>query len=159
MEPIIKTGSVVVVKPEAKYKINEIVTFKESNSKVPTTHRIVQIQEYEDRVIYSTKGDANKSIDLKTLNRNMILGKVLFSIPYVGYAVEFLKTKDGLIVIIVMAAFIVFNELSNVKKESARLLAERKQRKLNLEEKIEEKIDEEIIKGEDKLSELLKKNE
>jgi len=157
MEPVIKTGSVVVVKPEAKYKINEIVTFRDANSRVPTTHRIVEIREYQDQISYTTKGDANKSFDLKPLSRGMILGKVLFSAPYVGYAVEFMKTKTGLLVMIVIAAFIIVNELMNVKKESLRLVQARKQRKLNVEEKIEEKIDEEIIKAEDEVKKVIKK--
>ena len=157
MAPVIKTGSVALVKPEAKYKINEIVTFKNTNSRVPTTHRIVEIKEYKDQVSYTTKGDANKSSDLESLSRGMILGKVLFSVPVVGYAVEFMKTKTGLLVMIVLAAFIVVNELTNVKKESSRLLAERKKRKLNIEEKIEEKLDEGIIKAEDEIDNLFKK--
>jgi len=157
MKPVIKTGSIVLVKPEIKYKINEIVTFRDSNSKVPTTHRIVEIREYKDQVSYTTKGDANKTADLKPLSRLMILGKVLFSVPLVGYAVEFMKTKTGLLVMVVIAAFIIFSEVTNVKKESSRLLAERKKRKLNVEEKIEEKIDEEIIKAEDEIEKVIKK--
>lgn len=157
MEPVIKTGSAVLVKPEAKYTINEIVTFKDSNPRVPTTHRIVKVKEDPNGTSYTTKGDANESSDLKLLSGEMILGKVLFSVPFVGYAVEFMKTKNGLIVMIVIAAFIVFNEVTNVKKESSRLLAERKKRKLNVEEKIEEKIDEEIIKAEDEVKKVIKK--
>jgi signal peptidase len=157
MEPVIKTDSIVFVKPENKYNINEIVTFKDSNSYVPTTHRIIEIREYKDQVFYTTKGDANKSVDLKSLSKRNILGGVLFSVPFVGYAVEFMKTKTGLLVMVVIAAFIIFNEVTNVKKESSRLLAERKKRKLNIEEKIEEKIDEEIIKAEDEVKKVIKK--
>jgi signal peptidase I len=157
MEPNVKIGSIVVVRPEPKYKINEIVTFKDSNPHIPTTHRIVEIKEYKDQVIYTTKGDANKSIDLRTLSKKMILGKVIISLPYVGYPIDFIKTKNGLLVIVVIAVIIIYNELINVKKESARLIKTRKERKLNLEEKIEAKLDEEIIKSEDEITKVFKK--
>jgi signal peptidase len=157
MSPAIKTGSVALVKPETKYTINEVVTFNDTNSNIPTTHRIVAIKESSNGNSYTTKGDANNTADLKPLRKSMILGKVLFSVPYAGYAIEFMKTKTGLLVMIIIAAFIIFNEVTNVKKESSRLLAERKIRKLNPEEKIEEKLDEEIIKVEEKVKKVLKK--
>jgi signal peptidase I len=158
MEPAIKTGGIVVVKPEKEYKKGDVISFRDPMSlKTTVTHRINKVSLQEGS--YVTKGDANNSPDLSEVKKGNILGKVLFSIPFVGYAVEFMKTTNGLIVIVAIAAIIIYNELTNVKKELSRILADRKKRKLSLEEKIEEKLDEEIIKVEDEIGKVFKKKE
>ncbi|MCL4366902.1 hypothetical protein M1563_01915, partial [Patescibacteria group bacterium] len=57
------------------------------------------------------------------------------------------KTPTGFILLVIIpATIIVYSELMNIKNETVKLLAERKRRKLNTSEKIEEKIGEELIK-------------
>src|SRR3989344_2965513 len=59
MEPTIKTGSIVIIKPESLYKIGDIITFgKDSKTEVPTTHRIVADKAEDGVIFYQTKGDA-----------------------------------------------------------------------------------------------------
>lgn len=137
MEPAIKTGSVVFVKPQADYKVGDIVTFKQSanadikNPSLTITHRIAAV---DDQGVFTTKGDANNIEDMNKLAKDMVLGRVLFGLPYLGYPVGFVKTQTGFILLVVVPATIfVYSELQNIKKEFRKLTKERKKRKLELE--------------------------
>ncbi len=124
MEPAIKTGSIVVIKPEIVYKIGDVVTFQNSDYlKVTVTHRIFSIKNGS----FVTKGDANKTPDIKEVSEKQILGKVFFVIPLLGYLVNFAKTQQGLIILIIIpSVIIVYNELINIKNEAVRLIRGRK---------------------------------
>jgi len=135
MEPAIKMGSVVLVAPQKNYKVNDIVTYlisADANINKPNstvTHRIISAGK-EGPKTYITKGDANKSVDIKEVESNLILGKTVFSLPYVGYLVAFVKTRIGFISLIVFPVFlIIFGELISIIKEVVRLFKERKVKK------------------------------
>jgi len=119
MEPAIKTGSVVIVKPADDYKIGDIITFGPyAKTKAPTTHRIYDIKVTEGRVSYITKGDANNAPDTKEVLKRNIIGKVLFSIPYIGYAVETArKTLGFMVLIIIPAVIIIYDEARKIYEE------------------------------------------
>jgi len=127
MEPTIKLGSVVLIKPQNSYRTNEIVTFTPSgNSKNLVTHRIIH-QKYKNKAqgssVYLTAGDANKEIDQSPVKEEQILGKVFLSIPYLGYLVNVTKKPYGFILfVIVPATIVIYEELKSSKKELSRLL-------------------------------------
>jgi len=137
MEPVIKQGSIVVVKPFKDYKKGDIITTREpANPKVSLTHRIVNIKNKNGKISYVTKGDANKSPDTEKRPKENVLGKALFSVPYIGYPVSFAKTRDGLIFLIVIpATLIIYSELLTIKNEVRRLLQEQKKKKINSKRK------------------------
>lgn len=84
MEPAIKVGSVVYVRPyEAEEQIcpGDIVSFQAGA--VMVTHRVVSVNPKEDTII--TKGDANGVCDRAPVPREAIYGKVRFQIPWIGY--------------------------------------------------------------------------
>ena len=119
MEPVIKMGSVVMIKPENDYKVGDIITFgRYSRLKAPTTHRIYQIEDNEGEPFYVTKGDANNAPDFRKIKKSQILGKVVFSIPYVGYAVDFAKKPLGFVLIIIIpAGIIISDEIKKIYEE------------------------------------------
>jgi signal peptidase len=129
MEPSIKTGSLVMVKPESDYKIGDVITFGPvSKTKAPTSHRIQDIKVNEGNVVYITKGDANENTDAREVQKKEVLGKVVFSIPYLGYVVTFAKQPLGFALIIITPALIiifdevkkVYAEIKKIKKEKAK---------------------------------------
>ena len=68
--------------------------------------------------VYITKGDANNAPDPKKITKKDIIGKVIFSIPYVGYAVDFARKPIGFIfIVIVPAAIIIFDETKKIYEE------------------------------------------
>jgi signal peptidase I len=126
MEPAIHTGAVVVVKPVSDYKIGEVITFGPySKTKAPITHRINEIKIEGGQPVYITKGDANNAPDMTEIQKKDVVGKVLFSVPYVGYAVEFAKKPIGFALIIIIPALVIIideiikiiNELKKKKTE------------------------------------------
>ena len=133
MEPVINTGAVVVVKPASDYKVGDIITFgPATKTKVPTTHRIVEIKGEGNTQTFITKGDANNASDTKEVSKREVIGKVLFSVPYVGYAVAAAKKPSGFILIIVVpAAIIIFEEAEKIWREIRRVKAKKKEDALN----------------------------
>ena len=119
MAPAIKMGSVVIVKPVSDYKIGEVITFGPySRTKAPTSHRIYDIKVVDGQPVYITKGDANNAPDAREIQKRDILGKVLFPVPYVGYAVDFAKKPVGFaLIIIVPAAIIIGDEIKKIINE------------------------------------------
>lgn len=120
MEPAIKVGSIVIIKPTSVYKVNDIITVSDSaNKKVTVTHRINEIKIVDNKKVYITKGNANKTSDSEIRHEEDIVGKVYFSIPLLGYPVEFARTKAGLIfLIIIPAVIIIYSELIKIKNHA-----------------------------------------
>ena len=119
MEPAIKTGSVVIVKPADRYEIDDIVTFgKDDRENVPTTHRIIDVRIVEGETRFVTKGDANEDPDVKSVNEKDILGKVILDIPYAGYAVDTARKPYGfLALILIPAGIIISDQATKIFKE------------------------------------------
>ena len=139
MEPTIKTGALVVIKPETTYKEGDIITFgKDTKKDVPTTHRITAIRVESGVVIYTVKGDANNSPDPREVKQNEIIGKVIFSVPYLGYIMDFAKQPLGFALLIGLPAlYIVYDEVAKIVVE----VREMKKTRLRRQEKEEDNID------------------
>jgi signal peptidase len=120
MEPAIKTGSLVIIKPVSDYKVGDIVTFGQfGETKSPITHRIIEVTTSENGTkLYTTKGDVNNGPDQNKISNKDIVGKALIDIPYLGYAVDFAKKPVGFaLIILVPAAIIIIDEVKNIVKE------------------------------------------
>ena len=119
MAPAIKMGSVVVVKPADDYKIGDVITFgPHSRTKAPTSHRIYDIKVVDGQSVYITKGDANNAPDAREIQKRDVLGKVLFSVPYIGFAVDFAKKPIGFVLIIgIPAVIIISDEVKKIIRE------------------------------------------
>lgn len=138
-----KVGSLAIVIPlpnyGSSYEAGDIVSFTRDNDKKNVvTHRIVS-KVYSDDVIfdvsYLTAGDANKQPDQGKVYPGQIIGKMIFSIPYIGYFIDFVKRPYGFILfVIIPATIIVYEELKKIKRELAFFY-----RKLRPEKEEEEK--------------------
>lgn len=85
MEPNIPVGSLLYVKEVSPDELqeNDVITFYGKKGSV-VTHRIVSFS--EDGIV--TKGDANQEVDLAKVQETQILGKVVLSIPFLGYLIQ-----------------------------------------------------------------------
>lgn len=107
MEPGIKTGSVVFVDTNVKVKdieAGDVIAFKVGKSQV--THRVVSVN--SDNT-FTTKGDANDTVDLNNVKFQNFKGKTISTIPYVGYALRLAQTKFGFLILSIL---ILINLLS-----------------------------------------------
>ena len=131
MEPAIHTGSVVVIKPVSNYEVGDVVTFSLNSNQIPTTHRITEIRVASGEMVYKTKGDANNSEDSREVFQKEVSGKVYFSIPYLGYLVDFVQKPFGLMLVVVIFSLIVISgEIKKIVKEVLKM-----KEKKNLEKK------------------------
>lgn len=105
MEPHIPTGSMVYVK-EDDIQLNDVVTYTYNGQVV--THRVVGVDEMNRRLI--TKGDALKYNDVYKVSFDTVIGKVHYSIPWVGNCVMYFQSLEGKITIgLLFALFIGCN--------------------------------------------------
>lgn len=106
MEPAMPTGSLIYVRPYAhrtQLHPQDVIAFRSGESMV--THRVVQTNWREDSVI--TKGDANDTADAAPVPYQDIAGKVTRFIPYIGYVLMAVQTRDGQLVLCLVAAAIM----------------------------------------------------
>jgi signal peptidase len=128
MEPAIRTGSIVVDRPEAAYRVGDIVTFgADTKTQVPTTHRIIAIVGEGTNAMITTKGDANNAPDPSPTQITAVHGKVLFTVPYLGYILSFARQPLGFAVLIgIPAALIIFDECVAIWNEVQNMRARRR---------------------------------
>ena len=108
MEPTYHTGSIVYVKKVDYHelKAGDPITFMLDENTV-ATHRIVEVipDEEEPEIIrYRTKGDANDVEDGGLVHYKNVIGKPVFSIPYLGYAANYIQNPPGTYITISIAA-------------------------------------------------------
>lgn len=131
MEPTIKRGGIVVVKPVNDYKIGDVITFQLGKNKEPITHRIYDIKVNGGEFRYITKGDANDSYDPGEIAKKDIIGKVLFSVPLLGYVIYFAKQPFGFaIFIIIPAVILIFDQVKKILKEAKKIKNSKQNAKL-----------------------------
>jgi len=110
MEPTFKTGSIIAVKPGGDmthFKKGDIITFK-ADEKTIVTHRIAKVDKTGQQVMYRTKGDNNKTADLEpVLSQNVIAKYTGVTIPYLGYFINFTKTKNGGALLLILPGLIL----------------------------------------------------
>lgn len=93
MEPTVHIGSVCFVNmsyPYGDVENGDIISYQKGNMTV--THRVVGVSKNGLEV----KGDASDKTDSTLVTWENYRGKVLFIIPYLGYAVLFLRTKAAI---------------------------------------------------------------
>ncbi|WP_409270387.1 signal peptidase I SipW [Neobacillus sp. SCS-31] len=112
MEPGIKTGSLIAVKPVTQVdslKKGDVITFKSlDNPNVLITHRIVKVEKADSQINYITKGDNNDGNDTKPIPSSNVVAKYSgFTIPYIGYLFDFFHTKTGKIVLLIIPGILL----------------------------------------------------
>lgn len=111
MEPNYPTGSVIYVQ-KVDYKelaVNDPITFM-LNENTVATHRIVEIlpDENDPKILrYRTKGDANEAVDGGLVHYKNIIGKPVFSIPYLGYIASYIQNPPGTYIAIGVALILI----------------------------------------------------
>jgi len=95
MAPTFNTGSIVAVKPTKfeEVKKGDVVTFKNEDN-LTVTHRVMEIT--NGKLI--TKGDANNGNDSIPVTADRLIGQVQYSVPFVGYLIDFIQSKVGMLV-------------------------------------------------------------
>ena len=104
MEPELPVGSLCIVTPcvVEELEVGDIIAFQ--NGPMQVAHRIVSIQEES----YQTKGDANRSPDPGVIRKEQVQGQVIARVPLLGYLIAFLKSKAGIVLLVLLAGLFLF---------------------------------------------------
>ena len=130
MEPFIKVYDVIIdrkLKSTEELKVGDVITFYSSSLDTDgytITHRIYDIKVSDGKTYYITKGDNNQSVDIGSITRENIVGKMIYKINGLGKIQFFLSSKLGWILIILIPAlcFILYdlnklNKIFKIKKK------------------------------------------
>lgn len=115
MEPTYHVGSLIYVRPcgASEVKVGDPITFVFNEDLVVATHRVVRIDEANQR--FYTKGDANNAEDGSPVHFNNLIGKPAFSLANLGYVSTFLETTQGkIIAITVVVALLLLAFLPDI---------------------------------------------
>ena len=111
MRPTYEVGSLIYVK-SVDYKelqVGDPITYMISQDTV-VTHRIIEVlvdEEDPDTIRYFTQGDANAVPDGMSVHYKNIIGKPVFSIPYLGYVSDYIQNPPGMYVAIAAGAVLI----------------------------------------------------
>lgn len=125
MVPTINVYDAVVTMrvKQDKISIDDIITFlsKEiETAGTPITHRVIGTVPMGDgSVKYRTKGDNNNTPDFALIAPEEIIGKVLFTLPMIGYIQVFMTKPIGwLLVIVIPCLFIIGGDVLKLIKSA-----------------------------------------
>ena len=116
MKPTFKQGDLIICKEIDDFnaiKENDVITFWTTieGQRVKNTHRIVEVINDEGTVKYVTKGDNNAVKDSDIISQGAVIGSwTNVKLPLVGKILDFIRTKTGFFICIVipMAIFFLF---------------------------------------------------
>lgn len=108
MEPEYPVGSLIYVSSYnlQDIKTGDVITFRlDVKSGNIATHRVVA--NVQDKHQFITKGDRNEEIDSTPVSYDRVVGKVVFSVPYLGIFYAWLVSTTGIAIASFMLALVV----------------------------------------------------
>jgi signal peptidase len=107
MEPTYHVGALIYVKPcdPADVKVGDAITFVLDENLTVATHRVVSIDAANQ--YFYTKGDANNASDGAPVYFKNLIGRPVFTIPYLGYVSNWITNPPGMYITITAAAVFV----------------------------------------------------
>lgn len=126
MEPKIHTGSIIFDNPHVNVKqlqVGDVITFNVPHENIIVTHRIAQVLNVNGQPVFETKGDANPTKDTWKIPGNDVIGGYSnLTIPYIGYYLNFLKTRLGVsLLLIVPGALLIIFAMASMFREILKL--------------------------------------
>lgn len=111
MRPVYDVGSLIYVKSVdyKDLKVGDDITYLLSEN-IVVTHRIIEVlvdEEDPDTIRYFTQGVANDVPDGTSVHYKNIIGKPVFSIPYLGYVSNYIQSPPGMYVAIAAGAILI----------------------------------------------------
>jgi signal peptidase len=97
MEPTLRLGSVAVAKPTAPaaLEIGDIIAYRTSPDSTRVLHRVVGISKVDGKLAFFTQGDRNEAPDIDPVVPVGPGDKVVYSVPYAGYILNFAQSWLG----------------------------------------------------------------
>ena len=106
MEPTVKVGSLLVTRPAdvEDLRVGDVITYRSPGNHTTLTHRIVSIRQEDGERVFQTKGDASLEPDPREIILRGQVSRMAFDIPYLGYVVDFAKSIQGVVLLLLVPA-------------------------------------------------------
>lgn len=138
MEPAIRAGALAMMLPidAEDVKVGDIIVFNppwDTDPDVTVSHRVIGIY-YDEQIIFDTKGDATEDPDPYYVPARSVHGKVVFSIPYLGYAassaMRYVRTWLGLVILVCIPTMVLVGSAIRDVNQSRNVRLRRLNRRL-----------------------------
>lgn len=104
MEPAIHVGDLAIVGPirPDQLTVGDVLTYRlPDRPETVVTHRLIKIETSDPNLLaFETKGDANNVADRVLVAPGAVLGRVAYTIPRIGYLVDFAKRTEGRLILL-----------------------------------------------------------
>ena len=106
MEPTVKVGSLLLTRPAdvEDLQAGDVITYRSPGNHTTLTHRVVSIRQQDGERVFTTKGDASLEPDPQEVILRGQVSKMTFDIPYLGYVVDFAKSIQGIVLLLLVPA-------------------------------------------------------
>jgi signal peptidase I len=84
--------------------VGDVITFRLSGARVPTTHRVAQVLDRGDERVFRTKGDANPALDPDPVRVRDRVNRVEHVVPLAGWVAGYARTPVGAILLLLVPA-------------------------------------------------------
>ncbi len=123
MIPELKVYDVLIVQghePFDDIQISDIIVFnRPSDHDRVIVHRVVSVIDYEPKTL-RTKGDANPASIPGTdfpITEEEYIGKVVYTLPQVGYVTQLLKPPINYVIIAIVIGIMIVKQMTKKKKQ------------------------------------------
>lgn len=113
MEPAISPGDVVIDEgiPPTAARVGDVVTFRDPEDQGKfLTHRVVGVRRDGSHLWFITKGDANNTREHWRVAADGQIGRVLYTVPWVGHVAVLARTPLGWVLLVGIPALLVAAE-------------------------------------------------
>jgi signal peptidase len=106
MEPTVKVGSLLLSRPAdvQDLRVGDVITYRSPGNHTTLTHRVVGIRQEDGEWVFQTKGDASLEPDPQEVILRGQVSKMAFDVPYLGYVVDFAKSTQGVVLLLLVPA-------------------------------------------------------
>ena len=109
MRPTIQPGDMVVderISP-SRIKVGDIITFQEPHGTRTITHRVRKVSISEGQARVTTRGDANDTVEKWQVPTTGNIGRVVYTVPKIGYPVTWSHTRNGRLAMVAIPALML----------------------------------------------------
>lgn len=110
MEPALATGDVVIesrISP-LDAKVGDVVTFRDPERPDRLiTHRVRSVRARPGDVSFTTKGDANNTVETWQIPREGGIGRVEYRVPKLGYVVAWISGPTARLFLVIIPALLL----------------------------------------------------
>ena len=144
MNPEFNSGDLIICKQSDRGDIHvgDVISYQDKKSYKSSiiTHRVIEITNDENGLLFQTKGDANNKEDESLVSYEDVIGIYKMKIAGLGHIVLFMQSKMGLVVCVILPMcllalynmFLKKKDMDALKKELEQL----KMIKISLEKRV-----------------------